>query len=70
MPRLVYQPHIYQDLIDIYPSKNSKLEFCLGTILEMTEGDVFNNPVFGSKTSKLAGEDRVAAARGLMQKVC
>lgn len=40
-PRLVYQPNMYQQLLDIYPSKNSGLEFCLGSIAEMTEGDVY-----------------------------
>ena len=40
-PRLVYQPHMYQDLIDINASRSNKLEFCLGTISEMTEGDIY-----------------------------
>ena len=41
-PRLVYQPHMYQKLIDMKPSKSNNLEFCLGTISEMTEGDVYD----------------------------
>jgi mannonate dehydratase len=40
-PRLVYQPDMYQRLLDIAPSKASGLEFCLGSIAEMTEGDVY-----------------------------
>jgi mannonate dehydratase len=40
-PRLVYQPDMYQRLIDLYPSPASGLEFCLGSIAEMTEGDVY-----------------------------
>lgn len=40
-PRLVYQPDMYQRLIDMTPSANNNLEFCLGTISEMTEGDVY-----------------------------
>lgn len=40
-PRLVYQPDMYQRLLDIKPSKNNALEFCLGSIAEMTEGDVY-----------------------------
>jgi mannonate dehydratase len=40
-PRLVYQPHMYQRLIDIAPSRANGLEFCLGTIAEMTEGDPY-----------------------------
>lgn len=39
-PRLVYQPALYQRLLDLRPSKSNALEFCLGTLAEMTEGDV------------------------------
>jgi len=35
-PRLVYQPHMYQDLLNIVPSRHNALEFCLGTIAEMS----------------------------------
>lgn len=41
-PRLVYQPDMYQRLIDISPSLSNKLEFCLGTVAEMTEGSVYD----------------------------
>ena len=37
--RLVYQPHLFRRLLDLVPSKNSKAEFCLGTLQEMTGGD-------------------------------
>jgi len=40
-PRLVYQPDMYQKLLDLFPSKNNKLEFCLGSIAEMTNGNVY-----------------------------
>lgn len=40
-PRLVYQPDLYQKLIDLNPSPANNLEFCLGSIAEMTEGDVY-----------------------------
>jgi mannonate dehydratase len=40
-PRLVYQPHLYQRLIDLVPSRSNALELCVGTIAEMTEGDVY-----------------------------
>jgi len=40
-PRLVYQPDMYQRLIDIIPSKSNALEFCLGTLSEMSEGDIY-----------------------------
>jgi mannonate dehydratase len=39
--RLVNQPHLYQRLLDIHPSRSNALEFCQGTIAEMSEGDVY-----------------------------
>ncbi|NWK56445.1 mannonate dehydratase [Verrucomicrobiaceae bacterium N1E253] len=40
-PRLVYQPDMYQRLLDIAPSHHNALEFCLGTLSEMTDGDIY-----------------------------
>ena len=40
-PRLVFQPHMYQRLIDLAPSRSNALELCVGTIAEMSEGDVY-----------------------------
>lgn len=40
-PRLVYQPQMYQRLLDLKPSRSNALEFCVGSIAEMTEGDVY-----------------------------
>lgn len=40
-PRLVYQPDMYQKLLDLAPSPMNGLEFCLGTIAEMTGGDLY-----------------------------
>lgn len=40
-PRLVYQPEMYQRLLDLVPSPCSGLEYCLGTLAEMTEGDIY-----------------------------
>ena len=40
-PRLVYQPRLYQRVIDLRPSPANALEFCLGSLAEMTEGDVY-----------------------------
>ncbi|MCC6126550.1 MAG: mannonate dehydratase [Pirellulales bacterium] len=40
-PRLVFHPDYYQKLLDIVPSRANALEFCLGTLQEMTEGDVY-----------------------------
>ncbi|MCF3650006.1 mannonate dehydratase [Synoicihabitans lomoniglobus] len=41
-PRLVYQPSLYQKLIDINPSPANTLEFCVGSLAEMTEGDIYD----------------------------
>jgi mannonate dehydratase len=40
-PRLVYQPRMFQRLLDLSPSPSNTLEFCVGTLAEMTEGDVY-----------------------------
>jgi mannonate dehydratase len=40
-PRLVFQPRHYQRLIDLNPSPANQLEFCIGSLAEMTEGDVY-----------------------------
>ncbi|MGQ9814269.1 MAG: mannonate dehydratase [Candidatus Roseilinea sp.] len=39
--RLVYQPYIYDRVLDVYDSPMNTLEFCLGTLSEMSEGDVY-----------------------------
>jgi mannonate dehydratase len=53
-PRLVYQPQLYQRVIDRKPSPSNTLEFCLGTIAEMTEGDVYQATETYSQQGKLA----------------
>jgi mannonate dehydratase len=53
-PRLVYQPHMYQRLIDLVPSKSNALELCVGTIAEMTEGDVYDAVDRYSRQGKIA----------------
>ena len=53
-PRLVYQPHMYQKVINYTDSTSNKLEFCLGTIAEMTEGDVYDATDFYSKQNRIA----------------
>lgn len=40
-PRLVYQPQMYQRLIDINSSPANQFELCLGTLAEMTEGNLY-----------------------------
>ena len=41
-PRLVYQPDIYQKVLDLVPSKSNGIEFCMGSIQEMTEGNIYD----------------------------
>ncbi len=41
-PRLVYQPSMYQRVIDLNPSPANALEFCVGSLAEMTEGDIYD----------------------------
>jgi len=53
-PRLVYQPELYQKLIDLKPSPRNALEFCCGTIAEMTGGDIYEAVDTYSRQGKLA----------------
>ena len=46
--RLVYQPHLYQRLLDIVPSHANALEFCQGTIAEMQGGDAEVHDVYSA----------------------
>ena len=53
-PRLVYQPRMYQRLLDLHPSKSNTLEFCLGSLAEMTEGNIYEALDQHSAQEKLA----------------
>jgi mannonate dehydratase len=53
-PRLVYQPALYQQLLNLYPSPANAIEFCIGTLAEMTEGDVYEATDHYSRQNKLA----------------
>lgn len=53
-PRLVNRPDLYQRLLDRYPSPNNALEFCLGTIAEMPQGDVYEAVDSYSRQGKVA----------------
>lgn len=53
-PRLVYQPDMYQRLIDLVPSRSNALELCVGTLAEMTEGDVYQAVDQYSRQGKIA----------------
>ncbi len=53
-PRLVYQPHLYQRLLDRRPSSANALEFCIGSLAEMTEGSLYDAVDQYSRQGKLA----------------
>jgi mannonate dehydratase len=53
-PRLVYQPRLYQKLIDLKPSPRNALEFCVGSLAEMTEGDIYETVETYSRQNKIA----------------
>ena len=53
-PRLVYQPELYQRLLDLKPSPSNALEFCVGSLAEMTEGDIYQVVDRYSRQKKLA----------------
>jgi mannonate dehydratase len=40
-PKLVYQHDHYQKLLDLVPSPANQLEFCIGTLAEMKDGDIY-----------------------------
>jgi mannonate dehydratase len=53
-PRLVYQPRMYQRLIDLNPSPCNGLELCVGTLAEMTEDDIYDAIDSYSRQSRIA----------------
>jgi mannonate dehydratase len=53
-PRLVYEPQLFQKLLDFRPSPANALEFCIGTLAEMPEGDVYDATENFSRQGKLA----------------
>ncbi|MEO6002948.1 MAG: mannonate dehydratase [Opitutus sp.] len=52
-PRLVYQPRHYQKLLDLNPSPANRLEFCIGSLAEMTEGDIYETVDTYSRQQRL-----------------
>ena len=53
-PRLVYEPELYQKLLDLYDSTSNQLEFCLGTLAEMAKGDIYEVTDHYTKLGKVA----------------
>ena len=41
-PRLVYQPQLYQKVLDLVPSPCNGIDFCMGSIQEMTDGNIYD----------------------------
>ena len=39
--RLVHRPEHYQRMLDLVPSKHSGMEFCIGTLAEMPDSDIY-----------------------------
>ena len=52
-PRLVFQPRHYQKLLDLNPSPANSLEFCIGSLAEMTEGDIYETVDTYSRQQRL-----------------
>ncbi len=53
-PRLVYQPRMYQRLIDLAASPSNALELCVGTLAEMTEDNIYDAIDQYSKQGRIA----------------
>jgi mannonate dehydratase len=53
-PRLVYQPRLYDKLLDLRPSSRNALEFCVGSLAEMTEGNIYEVVDHYSRQGKIA----------------
>lgn len=53
-PRLVYKPHLYQKLLDLHPSPRNAFEFCLGTLAEMPDCNIYETVDIYSKQASLA----------------
>jgi mannonate dehydratase len=52
--RLVNQPSKYQRMLDLVPSPASALEFCLGSLQEMREGDIYETIAHYGEQDKIA----------------
>jgi mannonate dehydratase len=52
-PRLVYQPRMYQRLLDLNTSPSNTLEFCVGSLAEMTEGGLYEAVEQYSRSGRL-----------------
>lgn len=70
-PRLVYQPSLYQKVIDLNPSLANKLEFCMGSVQEMTEGSLTEAiEQYGSRSASLHPISATCGARSRAMTKC
>jgi mannonate dehydratase len=53
-PRLIYQPHFYQRLLDARSSPRNAIEFCVGTTAEMIEDGVYESLAGCARQRKIA----------------
>jgi len=53
LPRLVFQPRLYQRLLDLSPSRANTLEFCIGSLAEMSEGDIYETVAHYARQGRL-----------------
>jgi mannonate dehydratase len=51
--RLFHQPDLYERLLDIVPSPNNCMEFCIGTVAEMSRSDIYDVVDRYSKTGRI-----------------
>lgn len=52
--RMIYRAEHYQRLLDLVPSERNAMEFCLGTISEMADSDVYDATDRYSRTGRIA----------------
>ncbi len=53
-PRLVHQPYMYEQVLEAIQSDSNALELCVGTLAEMTKGDVYDSVNEYSRAGKIA----------------
>lgn len=53
-PRLVIRHHLYQKLLEMAPSPSNALEFCVGTLAEMPDKDLYGCIEHYAKQNKIA----------------
>ncbi len=51
--RLVHQPRYYDELFNIVPSSSNRAELCIGSVAEMTEGNIYEDVDRWSKKNKI-----------------